>query len=299
MLIGNISGRFPSEAELHRGSCWSPVPSTALQTSHGVSHAYADRAFHTWFMLSASALAHGEDRFPWTSMRNASHFLSVRSHGRLASRFLSPVVFPLRETVGWAMPAWLGPCFRKMQLKVTAETGCGADDASWDSQNSDTNVALHFGLRNIKHAAQEECGLLLFGFFFATAASTGRCSVVGSQLQVRLACSSLRNVSKGSASESVTSRYTTFSVHETCDNSKSHYSRAHKDLATSRLELWCVGTLAEVVRTSIVVHCVCQDVCTHFSVREGQALTDVTLLSFDSKEIQARLSSSLSRTRNL
>ena len=56
--------------------------------------------------------------------------------------------------------------------------------------------------------------------------------------------------------------------------------RAHKHLATSRLELWCVRTLAEVFRTSIVLHCVCQDVCTHCTVREGQALTDVTLLCF-------------------
>ena len=59
--------------------------------------------------------------------------------------------------------------------------------------------------------------------FIATTASARRCSVVGSQLQVRLACSSLRNVSKGSASESVTSRHTTSRVHETCDNSESHH----------------------------------------------------------------------------
>ena len=130
MLIGNILGRFPSEAELHRDSCWSQMPSTALQTSHGMSHVHADSAFHSWFMLSASTLGHGEGRFPWTWMWTARHFLFVQSHGRLVSRFLSPVVFPLRETGAWAMPAWLEPCFRKMQLKLTAEADCGADDAS-------------------------------------------------------------------------------------------------------------------------------------------------------------------------
>ena len=130
MLIGNILGRCLSEAELHRDSCWSPLPSTALQTSHGMSHVHADSAFHSWFMLSASAQGHGEGRFPWTWMWTARHFFFVLSHCGLVSRFLSPVVIPSQETVGWALPAWLEPCFRKMLLKLTTEAGCGADDAS-------------------------------------------------------------------------------------------------------------------------------------------------------------------------